>query len=158
MRLRNIASGFVIYLLVAGHATGGTSSQSSSIRPISADRAYALFEDICGESLPSFDKAKKLMRQNGITDERGSGTTYSKTENVSFQIQIDSDRRNCSVVWGSNQNMREIKNAILGDLGHTTSSVGLVAKYNDSTVWVLAPKPAELNGLLYFNLKMVPIK
>ncbi len=71
-------------LLSACQIAGGPGGAPVAVTP---DRAVALFDAVCGASLPAFATAPEAMAQAGITRPSGDGTMSAADEDASFRIE-----------------------------------------------------------------------
>ena len=133
-------------------------AQHVGTTPISATRALALFDAVCGASLPSFAQAPALMAVNGITvpSHSGTATVYSPAEDVSFQLQDGPGAgRTCSMVFGTTQSAASAANTFsaLGQFVETPFGPGTL--YRRSQAVVLIGRNAVQGDTTYLNLRLL---
>ena len=146
-------------VLAAASATSvAVSPQTVGTASISAARALALFDAICGESLPGFTRAPALMASNGITvpSRSGTATVYSATEDVSFQLQDGPGAgRTCSMVFGTTQSAATAANtfAVIGQFVETPLGLGTI--YRGTHAVVLIGGKSIQGPTTYLNLRLL---
>ena len=126
--------------------------------PISVTRAVALFDAICGASLPRFEGAGLLMGRNGINLISGDGvlTLFSPTEDVSFQLQDGPGQgRTCSMVFGTTETAQAATAgfAVMGQFVETPLGPGTL--YRRSQAVVLIGRNAVQGDTTYLNLRLL---
>lgn len=134
------------------------SSQTVGIAPISAVRALALFDAVCGASLPGFAQAPALMTANGITvpSPSGTATVYSATQDVSFQVQDGPGAgRTCSMVFGTTQSAATAADtfSVLGQFVETPLGLGTI--YRGTNAVVLIGGNSTQGPTTYLNLRLL---
>ena len=132
--------------------------QTVSTAPISPARALALFDAVCGASLPGFAQAPALMAANGITvpSPSGTATVYSATEDVSFQVQDGPGAgRTCSMVFGTIQTAEAAATtfAAIGQFVETPLGLGTI--YRGTNAVVLIGGNATQGPTTYLNLRLL---
>ncbi len=135
-----------------------TAIAQNSLPPVSAARGVALFDAICGKSLPNFRKAERSAKANSVSDKAQTGTIYSTKENFSFRIsEGPGNGKTCSVVFKSKSSDSEFKRAasnILTEKKVVQTSIGNGGLYN-GTALVLVSDPIRSDGETYYSLKML---
>jgi hypothetical protein len=126
--------------------------------PISVTRAVALFDAICGASLPRFEGAGPLMGRNGINQSEGDDglTLFSPTEDVSFQVQEGPGQgRTCSMVFGTTETVQAARTgfSVLGQFVETPLGPGTL--YRNSQAVVLIGRNAVQGDTTYLNLRLL---
>lgn len=126
--------------------------------PISVTRAVALFDSICGASLPDFRSAARRMAENGInvvTADR-LPTLFSRTEAVSFQLQLGpGPARTCSMVFGTTETVQAPRAgfAVMGQFIETPLGPGTM--YRNTQSVVLIGRNAVQGDTTYLNLRLL---
>ena len=131
---------------------------SAAPAQISAARAVALFDAVCGASLPGFANASALMAANGITmpSPRGTPTMFSLTEDVSFQLQDGPGQgRTCSMVFGTTDAPQQTTAtfATMGQFVETPLGPGTI--YRNTTAVVLIGGSTPQGRVTLFNLRLL---
>jgi hypothetical protein len=131
---------------------------SISNTPISVTRAVALFDAICGASLPRFEGAAPLMGRNGINLSEGDDvlTFYSPTEDISFQVQDGPGQgRTCSMVFGTTETVQAAQTgfSVLGQFVETPLGPGTL--YRNTQAVVLIGRNAVQGDTTYLNLRLL---
>jgi hypothetical protein len=130
---------------------------AANATPVSPARAKAIFDNVCGASLPNFATASKRMTAQGFTRSSplGTGTIYSATENASIQI----NGKTCSLVVATKASADAMRAAVMGpaagpSAGH--SGVDFVAMYPGGRAVVTSGMiTRELGDLTFINFKML---
>jgi hypothetical protein len=148
---------------VAPTTTVTTTRQISAVEAgtstnVSAARAVAAFDAVCGASLPNFAGAEANMRSIGVTipSPDGTPTIYSQTEDLSFQLQNPpGGGRACSMVFGSSDSPNTVGAAFASMGTIVPSPYGPAAVYRGtSAVVVFSDQQTQRNGRRYYNLRM----
>lgn len=126
--------------------------------PISVTRAVALFDNICGASLPDFTSAARRMAENGINQMTSDRipTLFSQTEEVSFQLQLGpGPSRICSMVFGTTETAQAARAgfAVTGQFFDTP--VGPGAVYRGTHAITLIGGTALQGTTTYLNLRLL---
>lgn len=126
--------------------------------PISVTRAVALFDNICGASLPDFTSAARRMAENGINQVTSDRipTLFSQTEDVSFQLQLGpGPSRICSMVFGTTETAEAARAgfAVTGQFFDTP--VGPGAVYRGTHAITLIGGTALQGTTTYLNLRLL---
>jgi hypothetical protein len=132
--------------------------QDATPAPISPIRAVALFDAVCGASLPGFANALALMTANGIAvpSPDGTATVYSASQDVSFQIQDGPGAgRTCSMVFGTTEppQAAAVAFASLGQFVETPLGPGTI--YRNTQAVVLIGGSATQGPITYLNLRLL---
>lgn len=125
--------------------------------PVTPARAKALFDAICGASLPNFDTAPQRLRANGFTrpSPQGTAALYSETENVSFQISDGPGMgKTCSMVVASQPSAAALRAAVMGS-GAKDTPLGTTALYPNTAALVLEGRTTREGGLIYANYRLL---
>lgn len=122
--------------------------------PVPAARAVALFDAVCGSTLPDFRNAGGLLRANGFTRETAAETIFSTREDASFRVRSGGD--DCSFVFGSTEPRATIFAAFesLGTAVQRGNEVTSPYRETGATVTYAPPQPGE--GRLYYNVRLTP--
>jgi hypothetical protein len=141
-------SGTPVAAVAAGTAT-----------PVSGARAVALFDAVCGGSLPNFASATAKMASNGIAapSPLGTPTVYSATEDVSFQIQDGPGLgKTCSMVFGSPQREAAVLAALTAIGPFKRTAMGTATVYRGGSALVLFSGETQKSGTTsYYNIRML---
>ena len=130
--------------------------------PIGVTRAVALFDSICGASLPDFTSAVRRMADSGINkgaldaDPHTVPTIYSPTEDVSFQVQDGPGQgRTCSMVFGTTETVQAARAgfSVMGQFVETPLGPG--ALYRRTQAVVLIGRNAVQGDTTYLNLRLL---
>ncbi len=125
---------------------------------ISATRALALFDAVCGASLPGFTRAPALMAANGITvpSPTGTATVYSATEDVSFQVQDGPGAgRTCSMVFGTPHSAANAASTFSAVGQFVETPLGLGTIYRGTNAVVLIGGSSTQGNTNYLNLRLL---
>lgn len=122
-------------------------------------RALNVFDAVCGQSLPDFASAPRLMTQNGITNKASTGTVYSATEDLSFKI-VDGPGigNSCSMVFVSKEPKKQVFDAYRSKFIRVDQTpLGLTGGYtiNNRVAVVLISEPRRVDGQNYYNLRLL---
>ncbi len=165
-RLRRLSSAAVACLVMAACVPDGAPTTTGAPRsaeplanatPVSAARAKAMFDAVCGASLPNFDAAPKLMAAQGFTrsSPMGTATIYSRTENASFQIKDGPGLgKTCSMVVATKDAPATVKASVRGTKIFQTMGSD-AALYNGGKALILHQPPQKSDGLTYMNFQML---
>jgi hypothetical protein len=126
--------------------------------PVDLNRAVALFDAVCGATLPGFANAPARMAANGITvaSSQGTASVYSATEDVSFQIQDGPGQgRTCSMVFGTTNPPPNAASALSGLGQFVETPLGPGAIYRNTTAVVLIGNRSEPGPVTYLNLRLL---
>ncbi len=131
---------------------------SAAPAPVSITRAVALFDAVCGESLPGFTNASSIMAANGITvpSPEGSATVYSATQDVSFQIQDGPGQgRTCSMAFGTTDPPHVAAPAFAAFGQFVETPLGLGTIYRNTQAVVLIGGSSTQGDITYLNLRLL---
>ena len=139
-------------------AAAATAAPQNASAPISVTRAVALFDAICGATLPRFEGAGLLMGRNGINISEGDDllTLFSPTEDVSFQLQDGPGQgRTCSMVFGTTETVQAARAgfSVMGQFVETPLGPGTL--YRNSQAVVLIGRDAVQGSTTYLNLRLL---
>lgn len=139
-------------------ATAAPAAPLTDSAPISVTRAVALFDAICGATLPRFEGAGLLMGRNGINIIEGDDvlTLFSPTEDVSFQLQDGPGQgRTCSMVFGTTETVQAARAgfSVMGQFVETPLGPGTL--YRNSQAVVLIGRYAVQGTTTYLNLRLL---
>ena len=131
---------------------------AGDLAPVSAARALALFDAICGASLPDFTSANSRMAANQVTiaSPYGTATMYSAVEDASFQLQDGPGLgRTCSMVFGTSAAPQStaLTFAAMGQFVETP--LGLGALYRGTQAVVLLRGDRTEGRITYLNLRLL---
>ena len=143
-----------------GTVQSGAATIASQNPPVTATRAVALFDAVCGASLKDeFASAAKLAKANGVSvpSPFGTPTIYSGTEDLSFQVQDGPGfGKTCSMVFGSTQPKATVMAGVSQINPFRPSDIGLMALYRDQQRLVLFVDGGSAVGKThYYNLRLL---
>lgn len=149
--------------LLAACTTTATPPAPSSAPPVStinasvtAGRALQVLQNVCGSTLPRFSRAQTQMARVGITETSASGTVFSINEDLSAKIVGGGPEQAiiCSIVWGSDQSLRQTRRTIDGFRTLVDGPLGLGAAYADDVLMIFRA-PSTGAGRRYYNLYLL---
>lgn len=148
-----LAAGVAACTPVSGIAT--TANPRVGEGPVPSSRALALFDEVCGASLPDFRSAERRLAANGFTDRATSGTIFSPAENASFRV-ADSVTfgPTCSFVFASQEPPDQVFETFAALGTPTPSALGVTGLYRDREAIVLYSPPTQRGPLVYYNLRL----
>lgn len=126
--------------------------------PVSVIRAIALFDAVCGATLPGFSDAPRQLVANGITipSPEGTATQFSATEDVSFQIQDGPGKgRTCSMVFGTPDSPQTVTRGFAGLGQFVETPLGPGTLYRDTQSVVLIGASSAQGRITYLNLRLL---
>ena len=126
--------------------------------PVSVIRAIALFDAVCGATLPGFNDASQQLVANGITipSPEGTATLFSATEDVSFQIQDGPGQgRTCSMVFGTPDSPQTVGRGFAGLGQFVETPFGPGTLYRDTDSVVLIGASSVQGTTTYLNLRLL---
>jgi hypothetical protein len=134
---------------------------AADLPPVGAARAAALFDAVCGKSLPRFRAAARTMEANGFTAASpfGTATVYSSAEDASFKV-VDgpSGGKTCSMVFVSRDPKARLLSAfgqIAGRPFDDARAPRAATRYQGQDVLVLFEGPNRKEGKSYYAVFMV---
>ena len=123
---------------------------------VSPKKAVAIFEDVCGGSLPKFRSARSRMKKHGVTNVAKTGTVFSTKENLSIKI-VDGPGfgKTCSLAFATKENRPSYIKATskLGTFVQTPFGEGTL--YQNRSVIVTRSSGTKRGSISYYNLKML---
>ncbi len=134
-----------------------------NLPPVGSARAAALFEAICGKSLPNFNKALRVAKANGVTHKAQTGTMYSTTEDLSVKVfDGPGAGKTCSIVFRSNDSRSKFLRATaalspdgeLHTISHQSSGKTTGSLYEGKALFFV-DGPTRSGGKKYYNMKML---
>jgi hypothetical protein len=129
--------------------------------PVAPDRALALFDGICGESLPDFADAPVLMQAAGVTRpaDDATGAMFGATEDISFRIEEGPGLgKSCRMVVATTDpaGMLDALRAATGGMQDTAfGPAGLYRGRRALLVVPAAAAAAEPNGRTYIDARLL---
>ncbi|MHA6263400.1 hypothetical protein ACXYMO_09370 [Arenibacterium sp. CAU 1754] len=110
-----------LFLFSAGIAFGSNTAQAqvalslpeNGLPAVPAERAVALFDAICGKSLPNFAKAKRIAATNGLTQSAAGGAVHSTRDNLAFRLEAGPGvGKSCVLIFETKSKERAILRAL----------------------------------------------
>lgn len=142
-------------------AASGGQDLAANAKPVSAERAKAIFDAVCGASLPRFDTAPQRMAAQGFTrtSTMATGTMFSATENASFRIMDGPGAsKKCSFVIGTKDQPDTVRQAMAGGekIGSTSVPDLVVWLYKGQKTLVFSgPSEKRANGETIMSFQML---
>lgn len=125
--------------------------------PISATRAVALMDAVCGASLPKFGTIDAALRASGITVTTQTNALRAATEEVSFRLADGpGDGKTCAMTFGSTDphDTTRAAFATLGALRETP--LGLATKYRGRAAIFIYDGPVEqIGGVQFYTVRLL---
>ncbi|MGL5009605.1 MAG: hypothetical protein ACRC6I_06950 [Paracoccaceae bacterium] len=126
--------------------------------PVTAMRAVALLDAVCGAALPNFGTIDATLRASGITTPTAGTTTLrSPTEDVSFRLQDGpGDGKTCAMAFGSTDTPDAVKTAFTALGAFRETPLGLATKYRGRPAIFIYDGPAQqIGGLQYYAVRLL---
>jgi hypothetical protein len=126
-------------------------------QPVSAARAVALLDAVCGASLPKFGTIDATLRANGMTVATGTNTLRSAAEHVSFRLADGpGDGKTCAMTFGATDGVDAVKAAFaaLGALRDTP--LGPATKYRGRPAIFIYDGPSDqIGGVQFYTVRLL---
>ncbi|MEM8850425.1 MAG: hypothetical protein AAGE03_10355 [Pseudomonadota bacterium] len=146
------------FVLIAGcqSVEPSATSDRGPIQPASAAEALAIFDGVCGASLPDFSSAARLMPAFDVTNRQSTGTVFSTTRDLSLKI-LDGpgEGRTCSMVFSTIDSAAQTRQVFeqLGPFTDGPSGTGTLYRGRNALVLF---RPAGGSGASsYYNIRLL---
>ncbi len=125
--------------------------------PVTAARAVALLDAVCGASLPKFGTIDATLRANGFAMAPGTTALRSATEEVSFRLQDGpGDGKTCAMIFAASDGPDAVKAAFetLGAFKQTP--LGLATKYRGRAAILIYDGPGQqIAAVQYYTVRLL---
>ncbi len=143
----------------ANPVTGAVSPavQPTAPQPVSATRAVALLDAVCGASLPNFGTIDAALRANGITVVTTANTQRSASEHISFRLADGpGDGKTCAMIFGSTD-PHDTTRAAFATLGaFKDTPLGLATKYRGRAAIFIYDGPTDqIGGIQFYTVRLL---
>lgn len=126
-------------------------------QPISASRAVALLDAVCGASLPKFGTIDAALRASGFALATGTTSMRSATEEVSFRLADGpGDGKTCAMIFATPEGPDAVK-AAFATLGvFKDTPLGLATKYRGRPAIFIYDGPGQqIGGAQYYTVRLL---
>jgi hypothetical protein len=125
--------------------------------PVSAMRAVALLDAVCGASLPNFGTIDAALRSNGITVATESNAMRGTGEEVSFRLQDGpGDGKTCAMTFASPDGPEAVKTAFTTLGAFRETPLGLATKYRGRQAIFIYDGPGQqVGGAQYYTVRLL---
>lgn len=166
MRAANLPSRLLLVACLALLAACQTTTQTvvkvdpriePGSQPVQVSRAVSVFNDVCGASLPNFNRAPQRMARHGLTNRAATGTVFSPKENMSVKVLPGPGiGKTCSLVFASTAPPPAALKTLQAAYGPLVSSpLGLAAPYPGRRTVVLFVAARSEAKLHHYNLRLL---
>jgi hypothetical protein len=137
--------------------TPATPVAATAPAPVSAQRALALLDAVCGASLPNFGTIDGALRNNGITTATQTNAMRGAAEEVSFRLADGpGDGKTCAMTFASPDGLEAVKAAFATLGAFKETPLGLATKYRGRPAIFIYDGPGQqVGGVQYYTVRLL---